>query len=78
MEHIFVAYSLLKKTITALMRPCKNTKAMVYSPDGDTVIVPGVLQGDALAPCLFMICLATTIGQMKENGFTLKKRKKSR
>ena len=35
-------------------------KAKVHSPDGDTGffdIVAGVLQGDTLAPYLFIICL---------------------
>ena len=38
----------------------KNTKAMVHSPAGDTDffdIVDGVLQGDTLAPYLFMVWL---------------------
>ena len=38
----------------------KNTKVKVCSPDGDTEyfdIVAGVLQGDTLAPYLFIICL---------------------
>ena len=38
----------------------KNTKVKVRSPDGDPDffdIVVGVLQGDTLAPYLFIICL---------------------
>ena len=38
----------------------RNTKVKVHSPDGDTEyfdIVAGVLQGDMLAPYLFIICL---------------------
>ena len=53
---------------------------MVRSPDVDTdifYIVAGVLQGDILASCLFIICtnyvLRTSIDLMKENGFTLKR-----
>ena len=56
----------------------KNTKVKLRSPDGDTNyfdIVADVLQGDALAPYLFIICqdyvLRTSIDLMKENGFTL-------
>ena len=52
----------------------------VCSPDGDTDffdIVVGVLQGDMLAPYLFIICLEyvllISIDLMKENGFTLTK-----
>ena len=57
-----------------------NTKVKVRSLDGDTDffdIVAGVLQGDTLAPYLFIICLdnvlRTSIDLIKENGFTLKK-----
>ena len=38
----------------------RNTEVKVRSQDGDTEyfdIVPGVLQGDTLAPYLFIICL---------------------
>ena len=38
----------------------RNTKVKVRSPDGDTEyfdIVAGILQGDTLAPYLFIICL---------------------
>ena len=58
-------------------------KVKVYSPDGDTDyfgIVPGVLQGDTLAPYLLIICLDYVLGTstdlMKENGFKLAKKKK--
>ena len=52
----------------------------IYSPDGDTVyfdIVTGVLQGDTLAPYLFIIyldyVLRTSIDKMKKkNGFKLR------
>ena len=46
--------TLSDETITAIMMLYKNLKAMVYSPDGNT-IVAGVLPGDALVPFLFMI-----------------------
>ena len=52
----------------------KNTKVKFRSPDGDTdffEIVVGVLQGDALAPYLFIIfqdfLLRTSIGLLKEH-----------
>ena len=55
--------------------------SLVWSPDGDTEyfdIVAGVLQGDTLAPCLFIICLdyvlRTSIDKIRENGFELTKK----
>ena len=63
----------------------KNPKIKVRSPDGDTDnfnIVAGVLQGDTLAPYLFIICLdymlRTSIDLMKENGFKLAKERSRR
>ena len=57
----------------------------VRSPDGDTDyfdIVAGVLQGDTLAPFLFIICqdyvLRTSIDKIKENGFELTKKRSRR
>ena len=63
----------------------KNTKVKARSSDGDTDyfdIVAGVLQGDTLAPYLFIICLdlmiRTSIDLMKENGFKLAKERSRR
>ena len=63
-----------------IMMLCKNTKAMVYSPDGDTNffdIITKVLQRNTLTSYLFIICmdyiLWTSIDLIKENGFMLKK-----
>ena len=63
----------------------RNTKVKVRSPDGDTEyfdIVAGVLQGDTLAPYLFIICLdyvlRTSIDKIRENGFQLTKRRSKR
>ena len=56
----------------------RNTKVKVCSTDGDTDyvnIVAGILQGDILAPYVFIICLdymlRTSIDKMKENSFKL-------
>ena len=80
MEQILLAYGLPKETVAAIMMLYKNTKVKVRSPDGDIDffdMVAGVLQGDTLAPYLFIICLdyilRTSIDLMKENGFTLTK-----
>ena len=63
----------------------KNTKVKVRSPDGDTDyfdIIAGVLQGDTLSPCLFIVCLdnvlRTSIDIMKDNGFKLAKERSRR
>ena len=81
MEQILLAYGLPKETVAAIMILYRNTKVKVRSPDGDTDyfdIVVGVLQGNILAPCLFIICLhyvlRTSIEKIKENGFELTKK----
>ena len=63
----------------------RNTKVKVRSPDGDTEyfdIVAGVLQGDTLAPYLFIICLdymlRTSVDKLKENDFELTKKRSRR
>ena len=62
----------------------KDTKVKDCSPDGDTVdfdIVAGGLQGDILAPYLFIICLdyvVRSIDKMKENGFKITKERSRR
>ena len=85
MEQILFAYGLPKETVTAIMMLYRNTKVKVRSPDGDTDyfnIVTGVLQGDTLAPYLFIICLdyvlRTSIDKIKENGFNLTKERSKR
>ena len=60
MEQILLAYGIPKETVAAITILYRNTKIKVRSPDGDTEyfdIVAGVLQGDTLAPYLFIICL---------------------
>ena len=82
MEQILLAYGLPKETVAAITILYKNTRVKVRSPDGDTEyfdIVAGVLQGDKLAPYLFIICLdyviRTSIDNIRENGFELKKKR---
>ena len=78
MKQILLAYGLPKETVAAIIMLYKNTKVKVFSPDENTDyfdIVAGMLQGDALAPYLFIICLdyvlRTSIDKMKDNGFKL-------
>ena len=80
-----IAYGIPKETVAAITILYRNTKVKVRSPDGDTEyfdIVAGVLQGDTLAPYLFIICLdyvlRTSIDKIKENGFELTKKRSRR
>ena len=60
MELILLACRLPKETVAAIIMLYRNTKVKVLSPDGDTDyldIAAGVLQGDTLAPYLFIIRL---------------------
>ena len=82
MEHILLAYGTPKETVAAIRILYRNIKVKVCSPDGDTEyfeIIAGVLQGDILAPYLFIICLdyvlRTSIYKIKENGFELTKKR---
>ena len=81
MKQTLLAYGLPKETVAAITILYRNTKVKVRSPDGDSEyfnIVAGVLQGDTLAPYLFIICLdyvlRTLIDKIKENGFELTKK----
>ena len=85
MEQILLAYGIPKETVEAITILYRNTKVKVRSPDGDTEyfdIVAGVLQGDTLAPYLFIICLdyvlRTSIDKIRENGFELTKKRSRR
>ena len=85
MEQILLAYGLPKETVAAITILYRNTKVKVRSPDGDTEyfdIVAGVLQGETLAPYLFIICLnnvlRTSIDKIRENGFEMKKKRSRR
>ena len=85
MEQIQLAYGIPKETVAAITILYRNTKVKVRSPDGDTEyfdIVAGVLQGDTLAPYLFIICLdyvlRTSIAKIRENGFELTKKRSRR
>ena len=85
MQQILLAYGLPKETVAVITIFYRNTKVKVRSPDGDTDyfdIVAGVLQGDMLAPYLFIICLdyvlRISIDKIRENGFELTKKRSRR
>ena len=85
MEQILLANRLPRETVATITILYRNTKVKLRSPDGDTDyfdIVAGVLQGDTLAPYLFIICLdyvlRTSIDKIKENGFKLIKERSRR
>ena len=85
MKQILLAYGLPKETIAAITILNRNTNVKVRSPDRDTEyfnIIAGVLQGDTLAPYLFIICLdyvlRTSIDKIRENGFELTKKRSRR
>ena len=85
MEQILLAYGLPKETVAAITILYRNTKVKERLPDGDTEyfdIVAGVLQGDTLAPYLFIICLGyvlrTSIDKIRENGLELTKKRSRR
>ena len=78
MEQILEAYGIINVIIKAIIM-YKNTRAFVRPPDGDTEffdIIAGVLQGDTLAPYLFIIVLdyiLRNVDESKNLGFTLRK-----
>ena len=66
MFDILRAYGIPKKIIQAISCIYENTKAKVITPDGETEIfdiLAGVLQGDTLAPFLFIIVLDCVMRQ---------------
>ena len=85
MEQILLAYGIPKETVAAIKILYRNTKVKVRTPDEDTEyfdIVAGVLQGDTLAPYLFINCVdyvvRTSMDKIKDNGFQLTKKRSRR
>lgn len=79
---ILRAYGVPEKMVSAIAATYSQTWAKVRTPDGDTEsfeILAGVLQGDTLAPFLFIVALDYALrcaidGKEEELGFTLTKR----
>ena len=86
MIRILKAYGIPPKLLHAIEKMYTNTKAKVITPDGETEmfeITTGVLQGDTLAPFLFIIVLdyamrKALVGREDDLGFTLSTRKSRR
>ena len=83
---ILDAYGIPKPIVNAISAMYANTSAKVLSPDGVTEpfpILAGVLQGDTLAPYLFIIALDYALrraidGKEEQLGFTVTPRKSRR
>ena len=86
MMKILKAYGIPPNLLSAIESTYTNTRAKVITPDGETEefdILAGVLQGDTLAPFLFVIVLdyamrQATEGQEKDLGFIITPRKSRR
>ena len=79
MIKVLRAYGIPGKIVDLIQWMYSNTRAQVLTPDGLTdifEIVAGVLQGDTLAPYLFIIlldyCMRTALERHPDIGFTLK------
>ena len=83
MYQILEAYGIPPDVVAAIRVMYENTSAVVITPEGETEqfsIDTGVLQGDPLAPFLFIICLdyALRSAITDSDGLTLKRRRSSR
>ena len=86
MKKILKAYDIPPNLLNCIMKMYEDTRAKVISPDGETdffQIISGVLQGDTLAPYLFVIVLDHVMcnifnGKEEEFGFKLHRRRSSR
>ena len=79
---ILKAYGILEEFVTAISIMYEYMSAKVIKPDGETEtfsILDGVLQGDTLAPYLFVIIIdyimrKALTGREENIGFQLRKR----
>ena len=83
MLKILLSYGIPDSIVQAINIIYSNTQAVVLSPDGETdafEILAGVLQGDTLAPYLFIIVLDYVMrvaigGEEDSLGFTITPRR---
>ena len=82
---ILSAYGIPPNLLQAIKATYTGTKARVVTPDGTTdefELLAGVLQGDTLAPFLFIIVLDYALrmatGNHEKLGFTIRPRKSRR
>ena len=85
MFEILELYGIPPEIISAIKVLYSNTKSTILTPDGETEhfdILAGILQGDTLAPFLFIIVIdyvmRVSVDTMKENGLLYQPRKSSR
>ena len=85
MFEILELYGLPREIIDAIKVLYTNTQATVLTPDGETEpfdILAGILQGDTLAPFLFIIVIdyimRISVDSIKEKGLMYQPRKSSR
>ena len=85
MFEILGLYGIPTKIINAIKVLYSNTKSTILTPDGETEhfdILAGILQGDTLAPFLFIIVIdyimRMSVDKIKENGLLYQPRKSSR
>ena len=86
MLKILRAYGIPEQLVKAIGGMYESTRAKIISPDGETElfdILAGVLQGDTLAPYLFVVVLDYALrmaieGKEEELGFHLLKRRSRR
>ena len=83
MLKILAAYGIPPEIVNAIRVMYETTSALVMTPEGNTDIFKiesGVLQGDPLAPFIFIICLdyALRTSILTSDGLTLKRRRSRR
>ena len=85
MFEILALYGIPPEIINAIKVLYSNTKSTILTPDGETEpfdILAGILQGDTLAPFLFIIVIdyimRVSVDRIKECGLLYQPRKSSR